>query len=50
MMQKEWKPLKEHDTLFEVFHKDGIRNQNYQIFVDNPPAWNLSKIFQNDYI
>ncbi|CDW77632.1 tubby-related protein 1 [Stylonychia lemnae] len=40
MIQREWKPLKENDTLFEVFHKDGIRNVNYQIFVDNPPTWN----------
>ncbi len=29
--------------MLEVFAKEGIRNNNYQIFVDNPPSWNPSK-------
>ena len=27
----------------EVFNREGYRNVNYQVFVDNPPAWNPSK-------
>lgn len=23
-----------------MFSREAIRNQNYQVFVDNPPAWN----------
>jgi len=26
--------------MLEVFTREGIRNNNYQIFVDNPPSWN----------
>jgi hypothetical protein len=25
-----------------VFQREAIRNVNYQVFVDNPPAWNPS--------
>lgn len=45
MTQKPWKPIREQDTLSEVFSREAIRNQNYQVFVDNPPAWNPSNIF-----
>ena len=28
----------------EVFSREGVRNTNYQVFVDNPPAWNPSNL------
>ncbi len=28
--------------MIEVFQREGVRNANYQVFVDNPPAWNPS--------
>ena len=28
--------------MLEVFAREGIRNPNYMVFVDNPPAWNPS--------
>eukprot|EP00347_Sterkiella_histriomuscorum_P007966 403346884 len=40
MTQKLWKPLKDQDTIIETFTREGVRNLNYQVFVDNPPAWN----------
>ena len=30
--------------MMETFTREGFRNQNYSIFVDNPPAWNPSKL------
>lgn len=42
--------------MVEVFQREGVRNPNYQVFVDNPPAWNPStyffpyKIFRNQYL
>ena len=47
MIQREWKPMQEKETLFETFQRDGVRNANYQLFVDNPPAWNPSKNIKN---
>jgi hypothetical protein len=28
--------------MLEVFAREGVRNNNYSVFVDNPPAWNPS--------
>ena len=28
--------------MLEVFTREGVRNNNYHVFVDNPPAWNPS--------
>ncbi len=43
-MTKDWTAYKEKDTMFEVFQREGVKNQNYQLFIDNPPAWNPSKL------
>ena len=29
--------------MLEIFQRESVRNYNYQVFVDNPPAWNPSK-------
>ena len=29
--------------MVEVFSRESVRNTSYQVFVDNPPAWNPSK-------
>jgi len=42
-----WKPIRDSDTIMEVFNREGVKNPNYTVFVDNPPAWNPSRLSFN---
>jgi hypothetical protein len=34
------RPIKEKDTLVDMYTKDGNKSTKYRVFSDNPPQWN----------
>lgn len=38
-----WRPIRKAEQLQSVFDREGTKNDNLQVFVDNPPQWNASK-------
>ena len=38
-----WRPIRKAEQIQEIFTREGHKNDNLQVFVDNPPQWNPSK-------
>ena len=45
-----WRPIKNSETMQQVFLREGSNNENLTVFVDNPPQWNPSKCHQYFFI